>query len=1223
MFSLAPREVKDTSCWQETSHLRVEPMEWVLDANAKRQTSETSSWILKHPEYIEWKNKPKSILWLHGTPGSGKTTLCTSIIKELQNVTEAKANQIGLAYFFFPFPSTTKSIDPTRGFLPSLLAQLLKQLDEQHPNRPSINVVEQLSKQETLPLLLEVVSHFKKIFVIVDGLDQAVADERLQTLRYINELRQVEQTDVHLLLSSRLYADIEHAIVHLTPLRIPIDPAATSDHDLREFVLQTIKQHNKLGQLPQELQEEILNTILDKSEGIFHWATVALQQLKNCDAVSMVKDTLISLQATSGSLDDLYARILQNISRDKSDIVHKVLQWMVYSLETLTLAELAEAAILEPGRSAMLNEDNHLGNPRDILDILKGLVHSECASDNALTQKIRFAHLSIPEFLTSEQTRHESCVVSAFAIDKDTEIFIAEICLRYILLYFHSNKRSNDVYDFTRFPLLKYACKHWTTHVRKWRNDREDRMPQASIDDEKVTHIESLISSLLSDPETLSCWLTIFDPEDRDKPPFVAQCSNTSALCYAVRSGSLGVVRSLLSTGANAASPNKYGRQPLHLAIELCQVSIAYELLSLPTAISLALAQDASGNIPIVLAVLSDNISLVKAFFQLREFDEIKATMINGIPFIFYLAQKAKGDILEAFLRFLRIGRGGINIKDNSKRTLLHYAVITNNQSAIPILLKEGIDIDSGDAKKDTPLHLAIRKDLDNVSALLINSGADVSLRNLEKKTPLEESWIKRSLDWSSYEVDQEETDTISPGSQAQCHVLKRKQRSMHGEPNKIFRKTYHLLSVEAEVRRDVCIAIMRENRALQQFVHPFIISYLGFTQTRKGNKLQDISIYLEYCEQGDLETRHLRKSQIRSHDDDDDHDDEDLLAGLELEDSLVEPRDIMLLDEPDVWTHMYQLFTALAYLHYGISMSCERKGCFIIPHWESHLHRDIKPRNVVLKSGPNNTRIAKLCDLGTVTIKNETNARRRGTEAYWPPIRNMLSEERNSKWSTKGDVYGLSKTIQDLAKSFTPGAEMQRIFDAAQHELPEKRWNALDVLEEIHRHRNKLREPFISFDLLLGNKPGGYIYQAFLKISEELDTRAPYNQEHSQKQRQKQIKRLELILKDGAAKAFKTHSLSLHLAVLLGDEALLKTLLGKGYDPDEQWPISGWTALHLAAQENKIKCIETLRDYKADPFLKDAWSYQPLTYADEGTRVSWDKIDWSPKATLMQVPIV
>jgi serine/threonine protein kinase len=50
-------------------------------------------------------------------------------------------------------------------------------------------------------------------------------------------------------------------------------------------------------------------------------------------------------------------------------------------------------------------------------------------------------------------------------------------------------------------------------------------------------------------------------------------------------------------------------------------------------------------------------------------------------------------------------------------------------------------------------------------------------------------------------------------------------------------------------------------------------------------------------------------------------------------------------LDEDAVWTLMYQLFAALAYLHYGISISKEG-ACRVEHHWDTMLHRDIKPHN-------------------------------------------------------------------------------------------------------------------------------------------------------------------------------------------------------------------------------------------------------------------------------------
>jgi serine/threonine protein kinase len=125
---------------------------------------------------------------------------------------------------------------------------------------------------------------------------------------------------------------------------------------------------------------------------------------------------------------------------------------------------------------------------------------------------------------------------------------------------------------------------------------------------------------------------------------------------------------------------------------------------------------------------------------------------------------------------------------------------------------------------------------------------------------------------------------------------------------------------------------LFREYRTLQKLDHPFIVSYLGYEEDLKQNTA---SLYMEFCEGGDLETRHVLK---RSDDDDSDDDDSDDAFS---DTSASHP---IPLQADEVWSIVFQLAAAMAYLHHGLSM---KDNAFSFErHWRSVVHRDIKPAN-------------------------------------------------------------------------------------------------------------------------------------------------------------------------------------------------------------------------------------------------------------------------------------
>ena len=61
----------------------------------------TASWIMQHPEYLDWKNSSSSsLLLLHGIPGSGKTHVLSAVIDEFLHNIDLNSDAIPVLYFY-------------------------------------------------------------------------------------------------------------------------------------------------------------------------------------------------------------------------------------------------------------------------------------------------------------------------------------------------------------------------------------------------------------------------------------------------------------------------------------------------------------------------------------------------------------------------------------------------------------------------------------------------------------------------------------------------------------------------------------------------------------------------------------------------------------------------------------------------------------------------------------------------------------------------------------------------------------------------------------------------------------------------------------------------------------------------------------------------------------------------------------------------------------------
>jgi hypothetical protein len=90
----------------------------------------------------------------------------------------------------------------------------------------------------------------------------------------------------------------------------------------------------------------------------------------------------------------------------------------------------------------------------------------------------------------------------------------------------------------------------------------------------------------------------------------------------------------------------------------------------------------------------------------------------------------------------------------------------------IRILFEAGADLDAKDKTESTALHYAVKELNQDLERCLVDLGANVNMRNADRKTPAQLAWERKHLDWSLYEVDQEETPTLFQRGNSEVAVL-------------------------------------------------------------------------------------------------------------------------------------------------------------------------------------------------------------------------------------------------------------------------------------------------------------------------------------------------------------------------------------------------------------------------------------------------------------------
>ncbi|KAF2787346.1 hypothetical protein K505DRAFT_288134, partial [Melanomma pulvis-pyrius CBS 109.77] len=428
----------------------------------KLRSENTGEWFLKCDSFDHWKKSPQSVLWLNGIPGSGKTVLCSSIIKELAGTCQSDDDSL-LVYFFFDFTTRDKRIVSL--FLRSLLSQILVQkrkipepirlLYDQHHGgfqEPGITTL--------LNALRATLNGAEQTYFVIDAIDEC--SEMVEFLETFEEILDWSLGNVHILATSRREKDIEECLVRVDSKQLRVEGEAVNK-DIREYVHRRMLKERWLKKWPLDVQTEITSIITAKAGEMFRLATFQLDELKKCGTLKTLRKALYSLPTT---LDEIYSRMLSNIAPENAQNALRVLSWLCFAFRPIYLDELAEALATDL-ESLEYDANQKLQDPEDILSICGSLVMRSGESGRVL----KLSHYSVKEYLTSARilNSHQS---SYYIARHEADISITKTCLVY-LRGRHYKSKDEAVAARLEHPLTKYSTDFWTAHFLRTREAPE------------------------------------------------------------------------------------------------------------------------------------------------------------------------------------------------------------------------------------------------------------------------------------------------------------------------------------------------------------------------------------------------------------------------------------------------------------------------------------------------------------------------------------------------------------------------------------------------------------------------------------------------------------------------------------------------------------------------------------------------------------------------------
>ena len=269
----------------------------------------------------------------------------------------------------------------------------------------------------------------------------------------------------------------------------------------------------------------------------------------------------MALEQLPPDLDQTYDNILLSVRPSDHEYLRRALQVIVFSARPMTLDEVAEAVIIEPGMSE-IDEDARLQRPEDLLDIGKS-IFTQNANGSHGAMYLELSHYSVKEYLLSERARIGPA--AAFAMDEiQAEISNATCCLTYLSLeVFEDQWNEFDANTWNReghhdigceegflvsqhyerlkgYPFLDYAAKSCFKHCKK---------------DEVQKAVSTLVRDYLAGERsgrfrnmTYTC---VFKSTDTWETMYM-RVFRYSLISVAARYGLITLVQDLLKQGINA-----------------------------------------------------------------------------------------------------------------------------------------------------------------------------------------------------------------------------------------------------------------------------------------------------------------------------------------------------------------------------------------------------------------------------------------------------------------------------------------------------------------------------------------------------------------------------------------------------------------------------------------------------------------------------------------------
>ncbi|PPJ58643.1 hypothetical protein CBER1_03547 [Cercospora berteroae] len=316
----------------------------------------TCEWINERASYRDWvdsKANGTQVLWLVGKPASGKSTLTSYIISQLQQ------RGASISYFFFKHADRSKAVfeaclkalayqtalrsDQIRA---EFLAVDKAQIESVDPGTGALSSQNQNERLLWRKLFVDIIlrSSLEEQYWVIDGLDECENFAAAFTSLFGKSVHSIR---LRILITSRETASLKTEFDNVAA-RMSLNTEHISAADTLKDIKLLIQARG--SSIEEHSGQYLVEQILSKSRGSFLWTTLVLQELVNTYSEFEVQRVL---EEVPRGMTALYQRILKTLAQADRDqtFMRAVLAWVTCAPRPLSVEELDGALLHHLGKS--------------------------------------------------------------------------------------------------------------------------------------------------------------------------------------------------------------------------------------------------------------------------------------------------------------------------------------------------------------------------------------------------------------------------------------------------------------------------------------------------------------------------------------------------------------------------------------------------------------------------------------------------------------------------------------------------------------------------------------------------------------------------------------------------------------------------------------------------------------------------------------------------------